>query len=234
MKRFYKLVSTRKDPEGYAILLDGKPVKTPSRETLRVASSALADALAREWMSQKEKIVPASMPLTQLTTTKIDRVSRERAVMQESVLKYFNTDLLCYRTDSPPELAAAQTQSWDPKLNWFAKKFGYELQTTESLVAFMHPSAAHEAVKKYVSALDDDHFTVLQLVTAASGSLILALGFVENAWGAEEVFAAARVEEAHKARIYNEEKYGPDPAQEKKDRALKTDLEAAESYISLL
>ena len=64
-----------------------------------------------------------------------------------------------------------------------------------------------------------------------TGSLLLGLAFVRQAITPEEAFAAARVEESHKAELYNEAKHGPDPAQEKKDREALRDLQAARDYL---
>ena len=108
MKRFYKLVSTKKEPGGFGVCLDGKPVKTPSGTLLLAPTENLADEIVKEWAAQEEIIVPDSMPLTQILTTKIDRISKERQAMSEAVMKYLDTDLLCYRTTEPPELAQMQ------------------------------------------------------------------------------------------------------------------------------
>ena len=71
-------------------------------------------------------------------------------------------------------------------------------------------------------------FNILQLTASLSGSLTLALAFVEKEITAAEIFAAIRIEENFKAKIYNEDFYGSDPAQEEKDNAIKADLKAAE------
>lgn len=231
MKRFYKLVSLRADEGGYAVLLDGRPVKTPARNILQASTQKLGDALMGEWAAQGEIIKPDEMPLTQITSTKIDRVANERPAMSENILQYLDTDLLCYRTDHPPELASAQAAAWDPVLAWFESRFGAKLSTTTKLEALRQPHAAHEVVRAYVEAQTDERFTALQLVTALSGSLVLALAFTEGHAGPDDVFAAARVEETHKAALYDEAKYGPDPAQEKKDRAVLRDLRAAREYL---
>lgn len=233
MKRFYKLVSTQKVATGYEILLDGRPVKTALKNTLCVEKEELANELVKEWAAQGENIIPDTMPLTQIVNTRIDRVSQERAAMSQAVLKYLDTDLLCYRTDDPPELAAAQEEAWDPVLTWFAGRFGVELETTTALTALEQPGAAHEEVRSCVEKLDDDRFTILQLVTPLSGSLVLAIAFLEGEVSAQQVFGCAHVEEHFKAEIYNEEKYGPDPAEEKKDRAMLSDLKAAEIFLGL-
>lgn len=234
MKRFYKMVSLGTGPDGHSILLDGKPVKTPLRNALTTPHKALADAILREWAAQQDKINPDSMPLTQLLSTKIDRVPAERAIMTEGILKYLNTDLLCYRADHPPEIACRQAESWDPWLGWFEKKFGVALETTPSLKALRQPAAAHQKVQTHIQALNDDQFTILQLITPITGSLVLALAFVEQALAPQTAYEAARVEETYKAELYDEKKYGPDPAQEKKDRAVLADLDAAAKFLDLI
>jgi chaperone required for assembly of F1-ATPase len=234
MKRFYKLVSTTKTPNGYLILLDGKPVKTKSRRDLLAPTQAMADAIMLEWSAQGDAIKLATMPLTQILNTMMGRVSAERAAMQDMVLKYFDTDLLCYRTDQPEALAQQQTQTWDPWLAWFEKRFGFSLTTTTSITALKHPAEAHAALKKFVINLNDHQFTVLQLVTSLSGSVILAAAFVDQDISADDLFAAIRIEERYKAVLYDEEKYGPDPAQHKKDAATMLDLKAAEAYLAAL
>lgn len=234
MKRFYKLVSLVRDSGAYAVQLDGRSVKTPAGQALKTEFEALANALVSEWAGQGENILPDSMPLTQILSTKIDRAAPMRAEIEKQALNYLDTDLLCYRAENPPGLPEKQASIWDPHLARFEKRFGSRLETTTSLRALKQPAAAHEAVRSYARVLDDDRFNILQLVTSMSGSLILALAFVEGEASAEEVFSAARVEENFKAGLYNEALYGPDPAQEKKDVAIRRDLEAAQEYLRLL
>ncbi len=234
MKRFYKLVSTQKTENGYLITLDGRPVKTALKAELLAANEALANTLVLEWSQQKEEIIPDTMPLTQILSTKIDRVSKERDAMQALLFKYLDTDLLCYRTDQPPELKKAQEDLWNPYLDWFETAYGIALETTEGLSALKQPDEAHEAVQDKIKALDHDHFTILQLTTSACGSLILGLAALAGKANADEIFAAMRVEENFKAKIYNEAFYGADPAQKIKDKAIQDDLKAAMRYLSLI
>ncbi|MCB1531823.1 MAG: ATP12 chaperone family protein [Alphaproteobacteria bacterium] len=234
MKRFYTLASTKKSEGGFDILLDGKAVRTPFKNILRSPSENLAHEIVREWAVQEEMIVPDTMPLTQILSTKIDKIPQDRVHMTEVMLKYLNTDLLCYRAVDPPEMAAAQNAAWDPVLQWFEEHFGAKLETTTSLIALEQEPQIHKTVKALIDSLGQDRFTVLQVVTPLAGSIILALAMVEEHLNAQQVFECCHVEERFKAAIYNEEKYGPDPAQEKKDRAMTIDLEAAQRYLELL
>ena len=235
MKRFYKLVSVHEEPRGWAVQLDGKPVKTPMRETLRAPNKNIANVVQQEWSAQEEEINPETMPLTQILSTHIDRVSAQRNEMSAAILKYLDTDLLCYRAPSdPPGPAEKQEEIWQPYLDWFGKRFGVKLETTSGLAALTQPEEAHKAVKDAVESMDDLHFTLLQLVVSGSGSLILGLAFMEKAITPEEIMAAARVEENLKDEMYNAEFYGRDPLFEKKDAALLQDLKAAAEILKWL
>ena len=58
MKRFYKEVSVTAQDGGYAVLLDGKPVRTPGGNALELPTEKLASAIAAEWRGQGDEIVP--------------------------------------------------------------------------------------------------------------------------------------------------------------------------------
>lgn len=238
MKKFYKFVSTYKDTASglYQIHLDSKPVKCPSGAVLGAPNKALAEAIMQEWSEQGENIVPDSMPLMQILTTQQDRVAHERTAMEEALLKYFDTDLICYRApkDDPPGMAEAQSESWDKWIDWFESRFDERLKTTDGLRAVKQPRAAHKKVRTYIEALNDAHFTALQLSVSLSGSLILGLANVNGDIAAQEIFDAAHVEEYFKGKIYNEDFYGPDPLHEQTDAVMIRDLNAVETFLKLL
>src|ERR1700674_320796 len=73
-RRFYEQVDVGACTEGFAVLLDGKPAKTPSGRHLAGPNRALAEALAAEWTGQGEFIELARMPLTRLANTIIDGI----------------------------------------------------------------------------------------------------------------------------------------------------------------
>lgn len=228
------MVSTRKDEGGFIIELDGKPVKTPMKRSLLAPNQAIADALASEWAGQGDDINPGTMPLTQILSTQRDRIANERSTIEATLLKYLDTDLICYRADTPPELQKAQSDAWDKHLKWFENTFGHGLEITTGLNALSQSAAAHTAISTHVKSLNDANFTLLQLVSSIAGSLVLGLAFIAGQTNADEIFTAIRVEENFKAEIYNEDFYGQDPAQQEKDTIIKAELKTAEDYLNLL
>ena len=51
MKRFYKDVTVGTAESGFAVLLDGRPVRTPGRNMLILPTERLAAAIGREWQA---------------------------------------------------------------------------------------------------------------------------------------------------------------------------------------
>src|SRR5438094_775531 len=78
MKRVYAAVDVRPVDRGWSVALDGKPMRTPGKNELILPSQALAAAIAAEWDSQRDEIRPATMPLTRLAATAIDRTAAQR------------------------------------------------------------------------------------------------------------------------------------------------------------
>ena len=77
MKKFYRMVSTHQDDQGFTVQLDGKTVKTPAQKPLLSVTESLAQQIAKEWQEQGDEIVPDTMPLTQFLTRRY-RLNIER------------------------------------------------------------------------------------------------------------------------------------------------------------
>lgn len=233
MKRVYKLVSHNKTEDGHVIQLDGKTVKTPLGQPLAAPNRALADEIVREWSEQSDEIIPDTMPMMQMLTTAVDR-TRERATITKTILKYLDTDLLCYRVKEPIDLAKRQKEVWDRWLTWFDETFESPLEVTFKIDALKQDDDTHKQIWNYLEALDEYYFTVLQIVTSVSGSIVLGLAFIEREATPEDVFAAAELEEIYHAELAGEEVHGADPVQERRQKAMKRDLESAQRFLELL
>ena len=78
MKRFYEDISVLKQDKMYVVMLDGKTIKTPQKNLCLLSTRVMADAVAKEWEDQDKNIDPASMPMTKMINTAIDRVGVRR------------------------------------------------------------------------------------------------------------------------------------------------------------
>lgn len=232
MKRFYKLVSSKKTNDGYVIQLDGKNINTPFGQELSAPTKSLADAINLEWAGQEERVKPDTMPLTQILTTALDKI-RDRDAITQSCMRYLDTDLICYWASEPEALAKAQKQDWGKWVSWFEEHFEVPLYTTKKIDAIKQDEETHKRVWNYIESLDDTYFTILHIITSLSGSLVLALAFSEGEITPEELFEASYLEELYRGKIYNEELHGAAPNEEEERDAFKRDVTAALQYIEL-
>ncbi len=207
MKRFYKLVSVEAvaPGPGFLVHLDARPVKTPSRQELCVPSPHLAAAIANEWRGQGADIVPQSMPLTRLACGALDRVASGREQVIDEIAGYAATDMLCYRADHPDALVRRQHDTWQPILDWMAKRYDAAFVVTAGVIPVTQPRASLDAVRDAVAAHDDMALSALHAVTHASGSVVLALALAEARLDAESVIAASQLDERYQTEQWGED-----------------------------
>jgi chaperone required for assembly of F1-ATPase len=229
VKRFYKEVSVAAAAEGHQVLLDGRPVRTPARRALAVPSATLAAAVADEWRAQGETLQPASMALTRLISTAIDRMPALRAAAIDEVLGYAETDLLCYRAAAPADLADRQQQLWQPWLDWLARSHGVELVVTTEMLPVPQPETALARLRSSVEPLDDWRLVGLHAVTTALGSVVLGLALFEGEIDAEQAIAASLLDEQ-----FEIDRWGREREMERRHNALRYDVEAAARFLACL
>jgi chaperone required for assembly of F1-ATPase len=194
-KRFYKAVGVTEERGGFGIALDGRTVRTPARAALIVPARGLAEAIAGEWEAQGTHIVPASMVLTKLANTAIDRVAGREHAVASDIVAFAGCDLLCYRADSPDRLAARQAGAWDPVLTWAARRLGCHFVCVTGVVHHPQPEGALEALARELEGLNPFPLAALHTITTLTGSAILALALFDGATAADDAWDAAHVDE---------------------------------------
>ncbi len=229
MKRFYKTAAAGEVEGAPAILLDGRPVRTPGRRLLAMPNTALAAAVAAEWAGQGDTIRPEAMPLTRLANTVVDQLPAKRDDAITEVMGYGAADLLCYRQVSPADLAERQARLWQPWLDWAVETFAAPLVTTVTLEPTPQPEASLAALAAAAAALDDWQLVGLHAATRLTSSLILGFAMASGALKAATAFEAALLEE-----LYEIDRWGLEEEQAKRHAALKSELHAAEVYFESL
>ena len=237
-KRFYERVAAepcppsegdRRGGDGFRVVLDGRPIKTPAKADMVLPSLALAEALAAEWQAQGAEVEVRSLALTGLVWTAIDRVGSDRARVVEEVAAYAAHDLACYRAEAPVELAALQQAVWQPLLDWAALSFDAPLAVAAGVVPIAQPPEALAALRQAVAAKSDLELTALGAAVTAAGSLVIGL-----ALGAGRIDAAAAFEAAQLDESYQIERWGEDPEAARRRAAIKADLDAAARFMNLI
>jgi chaperone required for assembly of F1-ATPase len=225
-KRFYESAGVAETPEGFAVTLDGKPVRTPGKRFLGAPVRELAEAMAAEWGAQAEMIDPLSMPMTRLANSTVDGVADDVVAVRDDIAKYFDTDLLFYRASFPEELIALQAEHWDPVLRWLADELGAHFILAEGVMHVKQPEPAVHAVRQ---ALPETPWAVaaLHVVTTITGSALLALALHRKALTADQVWAAAHVDED-----WNSQQWGADEEVMRRRAQRRRDFDAAVQVLA--
>lgn len=231
MKRFYKEVGVCELPEGFGVTLDGKSIKTPGKVNIAVPTLALAEGIAGEWLAQETEIKPQTMPLMQLAATAIDHLEANREMIEATVVRFAETDMVCYRADDrePAELLALQKALWDPLLDWLRDRHGVTLLTTAGVLPITQPREAIAALAGVVAGMDMWRLGAFQAAAASGGSFVIALALVEGRIDADQAFAAAELDAG-----FEIDRWGEDALATARRASVAFDLTAARRFRDLV
>lgn len=228
IRRFYTSVTVAVADGGFSVTLDGRPLRTPAGAPLVLPSERLARAVADEWQSQGDIVQVHAMPMTQLANTMVDRIRRTRAAIVAEVTRYAASDLLCYWATGPRALVERQRAAWQPLLDWASATFGARLAVTAGVIPVVQPTEAVAALGAAVARLDDATLAALATVTAATGSLILALALAFGRIDADGACRAAHLDEA-----WQNEGWGEDAEAVQRRTAISAEIHAATRFMAL-
>ncbi|QDC08205.1 ATPase [Oceanicola sp. D3] len=215
-KRFWKAANVVPEGESFAVHLDGRPLKTPAKAALLLPSEPLAHAVAAEWEAQGDKINPATMPFTRSANSAIDRVAPQHAEVTEIVAAYGESDLICYRAESPAALVARQAEAWDPLVDWARDVLNAPLIMTTGVMHVRQPATSVEVLRALVKRQDAFALTALHDLTALSGSLIIGFAALEGQATPEELWALSRVDEDWQIAQWGEDEEATEVAARKR------------------
>ncbi len=228
-KRFWKSATVEPRAGGYAVLLDGRAIRTPAGATFAAPTEALARAAAEEWDAQVETVDPATMPVTRAVNSAIDRVTPNREAVAAMLAEYGGSDLLCYRAPHPETLAQRQAEGWDPLLDWARNRYGAPLVCVAGVMHETQPEGSTAALSAAVDAFDAFGLTALHDLVTVSGSLVLGLAVAEGRLEPDEAFALSRIDEDFQAELWGEDAEAAEAASRKH-----ADFRAAARFLALL
>lgn len=194
-KRFWKEVTAVETEDGYTVLLDSRPVRTPAKAALLLPSRAMAEAIAAEWDAVEDAVDPRVMPVTRRANAAIDKVAVQFDEVARLIAEYGGSDLLCYRAEGPEALAAAQASAWDPWLDWASDTYGARLIVTRGVVPVIQPPDCLSRLAAEVRATSPFQLTALYDLVGLSGSLILGLAATRDEFDTDSLWTLSRLDE---------------------------------------
>ena len=210
MKRFWKEVAVEPFEGAYRVALDGRPIRTQGGVPQVVPSTALAEALAAEWRAQGEEIDSKAFPLRDLADYAIDHVRADRAAAIAGLLRYAETDTLCYRADPDEPLYRRQQDLWDPLVATFETRHGLHMERISGVIHRAQPETTMARLGDILAAHDEFTLAALTTLAALAASLSVALEALEPEADPGALFAAANCEQDWQAELW-----GWDPVAER-------------------
>lgn len=227
-RRFYRDAGIEDTADGFRVVLDGRPVRTPARNFLVAPSRTLAQALAAEWDSQGETIDPATMPLTRLANSIIDGVVGAPMPVAAEIEKYLGSDLLLYRAEGPQRLVERQARLWDPVLAWAREALGARFVLAQGVVHVAQPEGALAPARVAIPN-DPWRLGAVHAITTLTGSALLALALSGGHLTADAAWDAAHVDED-----WNMEQWGRDEIALSRRAARRAEMDAAATVLASL
>jgi len=222
-KRFYKRVEVTSHEIGFALLLDGRLVKTPARRDLIVPTQAIAQAIAQEFDNQTEKINPTSMPVTKLANTVIDGIVDNPHPIAEDIMRFIAADMLFYRADSPLELVERQQAAFDPVLDFIENKFSSRFELSTSLTFITQPRESLNPIRHYINAIASPFVLGgLHVITTLTASGLLAIALREANIDLDEAWKISHIDED-----WTNEQWGQDEEALKRRALRRHEFDAA-------
>jgi len=204
-KRFWTTTKVETSGAGFGVFLDERPLKTPAKADLVVPSRPLGDAIAAEWDALEDQIDPQKLPFTKLANAAIDNMAEKAGLVVEALTAYAETDLLCYRADSPEGLVARQSQSWDPILDWIRDHHEIFFVSTVGIMPVEQPKKTIEKFEDWLKEMDKFELMAAHDLIMMSGSIVLARAVIEGHLSANEAWEISTVDD-----LWQEEVWGVD------------------------
>jgi chaperone required for assembly of F1-ATPase len=166
--------------------------------------------------------------LTRLAGTAQQRIAPDPAPTIDAIARYAESDLLCYRADTPPALVERQTREWQPWLDWAAQRYDAPLRVSSGVAYVKQHRGAIAALRTAVAALDVPALTALGIAVPALGSLVLGLALAEGRLDAATAHALGTLDE-----LFQAEAWGEDAEAAARRANIAADIALAERFLRL-
>ncbi|MGC1270230.1 MAG: ATP12 family protein [Croceibacterium sp.] len=195
MKRLWKDVFVEATESGFRVLLDTRPLRTQGGAAQVVPTRALAEALADEWRAQGDEVDPDTFPLRDSADFAIDHVGADREDVIAKLLRFAETDTLCYRADPDEPLFARQQQLWDPVLTAAEQRLGVQFKRISGVIHHPQPTTTLDRLADELRGLDDFTLAAVQALAPVAASLVVALAVLQPGADPTQLFALSNAEE---------------------------------------
>jgi chaperone required for assembly of F1-ATPase len=134
----------------------------------------------------------------------------------ELLAAYGDSDLLCYRAESPEELVARQAAVWGPMLDWAESALAVRLDTRAGIMHQPQSPEALATLHQRTAALSDFELAAFHDLVSLTGSLVLGFAAAEQAFDPQEIWQVSRLDEEWQAEQWGRDDLADEQAEIKR------------------
>lgn len=205
MKRFYKEAAAAPVAGGWQVTLDGRAIKTAGGRPQIVPGERLAALLASEWADQGDELDPSRFILRDLADYALDVVAADRAAVIATLLRYAETDTLCYRAEAGEPLEARQIELWEPLLKAAEARWDIHFERIGGVIHRPQPAATLKRLEAVLQAESDLTLAALNTLASLAASLVIGLAALADDADAAALWDIANLEEDWQAELWGKE-----------------------------
>ena len=230
MKKFWKTIEIKKvSSKEFYILLDNRKLKTPLKNELILSNHLIAKEVLKEWDQSSDIINTDDLVFYGLLSTAIDRVREEKNSYINDIINFIDTDLICYRADSPIDLVSSQNKHWDPIILLIEKYIDTKITVFKGVMPSQQSSKVHHRFKNLIVELSDVQISVLHRITNLVGSVFLSLCILKKDLTNKQAFELSFLDE-----LWQAENWGYEEDASAKRKKVRTELNRLILFINCI
>tara|TARA_B100000242_G_scaffold260735_1_gene206211 strand:- start:114 stop:803 length:690 start_codon:yes stop_codon:yes gene_type:complete len=162
----------------FNIFINNKEVKTPENVSFNFKEKIFPDLILKEIKRFNLKNLNQSIYYNIFSLSK-DKILINKQKYINDVMKYINTDLICYWENKPEDLYNLQLDYWKTQLIKLKIEELY-FDYTVNILPIKQRNSSVELLKNKLNKLDDIILACLLIVTKTTSSLLLSYLFATN------------------------------------------------------
>ena len=162
----------------FNLFINNKEIKTPEKVSFNFKEKIFPNLILKEIKKFKLKNLNQSTYYNTFSLAK-DKIQVDKQKYIEEVLKYINTDLICYWENKPDDLYTLQLDNWNSQLKKL-KKEELNFDYTFNITPIKQNKSSIVLLKKKLIQLDDIILSCLLIITKITSSVLLSYLFITN------------------------------------------------------
>lgn len=187
---------------------NNKKIKTTKGNVIKVRGLSFAKKILNK--VEKEKNIKDSNFL-KLFFFSSDLDLKQRFVIRKTIIKYLDTDLVCYRANKGTELEKMQSKHWDPYIFFCERNFKLIYKKNYTIMPLKQEISNKDKVVKLLDNMDKYTLTAFFFLVEFTNSIIISLNILYKSVSNNLVWRDCNLEDE-----YNQLKWGKDEDFQKK------------------